>query len=346
MGVVVFVGTAKGAFTLRSEDRRSWDISGPLFPGWKITTSDRSADGTFFVGTSSYVYGAAIHRSDNMVDFQQIEAGPKYSDGGDRTLNQIWKLDCSSSTFYAGVDEAGLFRSTDGGSQWKPVDGLNDHPTRAKWFPGNGGLCAHSLLVEPARERLHCGISAVGVFRSDDAGETWQTRNDGVRVIIEDQDHKDIGFCVHALAQDPDAPDHIWRQEHTGMFRSRDGGDTWQAIEDGLPSTFGFPIVRDHSSRNLYSFPLDKDEYRMPADGHFAVYRSTDDGDSWEPRGSGLPQRFYAGVLRGAMDTDHDGGVYVGSTAGTVHTSHDHGESWQTVEAILPRILTVDVYQD
>ncbi|MCA8942802.1 MAG: exo-alpha-sialidase, partial [Planctomycetes bacterium] len=156
----------------------------------------------------------------------------------------------------------------------------------------------------------------------------------------------DIGFCVHGLVHDPDDRDRIWRQEHTGMFRSTDGGESWHAIEEGLPSTFGFPIVRDHSSRALFSFPLDKDEYRLPAEGRFRVYRSRNDGDSWEPLEKGLPTNFYAGVLRGAMATDHDGGVYVGSTAGTVHITTDGGESWQNLEATLPRILSVDVYPE
>ncbi|MCA8959025.1 MAG: exo-alpha-sialidase, partial [Planctomycetes bacterium] len=158
MSAVVIIGTAKGAFVLRPDATRAhWSIEGPLFRGWKVTASSRSQDGTYFLGTASFVYGAAIHRSKDLSEFRHVEAGPRYPDGGDRKLNQIWKLDCSHDAYYAGVDEAGLFRSTDGGESWEPLSGLNDHPSRAKWFPGNGGLCAHSLLIDDARRRIHCG---------------------------------------------------------------------------------------------------------------------------------------------------------------------------------------------
>ena len=189
----------------------------------------------------------------------------------------------------------------------------------------------------------------MGVFRTEDGGVRWIPKNNGVQIIIPDKDHPDIGVCVHALVQDPENPDTIWQQNHRGMYRSMDGGDSWQSIQNGLPSTFGFPLVRDPHSGFLFCFPLHSDEYRLPVDGKCLIYRSRDRGDSWEPMGEGLSsKRFYAGVLRSAMDIDglDPCGLYFGTTSGTVHTSNDGGESWQTLPYTLPRILTVRVFQE
>ncbi|MEE8143053.1 MAG: exo-alpha-sialidase [Planctomycetota bacterium] len=351
MGVVAIVGTVKGAFVLRSDSgRKSWKIEGPIFKGWKVTAAAQDPQGNHIWATASDVYGAALQRSKDLENWQQIENGPKYPEGGERKLKEIWRVVCEGDTFYAGVDEAGLFRSADGGEKWEPVPALNDHPTRSAWFPGNGGLCALSVIIDPKNpQRLWCGISAVGVFRSDDGGASWSCKNDGVKVIIEDKEHKDIGYCVHALAHDPDDANRIWRQEHTGMYRTTDGADTWQAIENGLPSGFGFPIVIDRNTKDIYAVPLEKDEYRFPIEGKLKVYRSRNAGDSWEPLSKGLPQeRFYAGVLRSAMAVDNGSpsGVYVGTTAGTVHVSNDGGESWQTLPCTLPRILCMSTFQE
>jgi hypothetical protein len=350
MGVLVVVGTLKGAFLFRSnEDRSDWSVEGPLFKGWKVTAFARAEDGEYLAATASDVYGPAIHRSRDLVEWSQIEAGPAWPEGGERKLNQIWTLLPHEDTWWAGVDVAGLFRSTDRGETWQSVEGLNEHPTRAGWFPGAGGLCAHALLVDPKNpSRVWTGISAVGVFRSDDGGAEWRPKNNGVPVIMEDQENQDIGFCVHALVADPDDADLIYRRDHLGMFRSHNGGDTWERIENGLPSTFGFPLVMDRKTKTLYAFPLESDEYRMPADGRFEVYRSRDGGDSWQPLSNGLPSPAYMGVLRHAMAVDEldPCGVYVGTTAGTVHASADGGESWTDLPATLPRVLTVQAFQE
>jgi len=374
--VQAIVGTDKGAFLLRSDDSRSdWEIEGPLFKGWKVTASLRDQRGRFIVATASDVYGAAIHVSDDLKEWRQIENGPAWPkasssnggagsaagsgdseghSGGDsgsedgRKLNQIWTIVSAGDRLYAGVDVAGLFASDDGGESWSPVDGLNEHETRAAWYPGAGGLCAHVILVDPHRpERVWCGISAVGVFRTDDGGATWQTKNDGIPVVIEDKTHKDVGRCVHGLVADPDDPDRIYRREHIGMFRSSDGGDSWERIENGLSSWFGFPIVMDRPTKTIFVIPLESDEYRLPPGGSLQVYRSRDGGDSWESASAGLPDRnAYTGVLRGAMDTDGFGGVYFGTTSGTIHVSTNHGDSWTTLPAMLPRILSVRVFPD
>ena len=350
MSVSVIIGTEKGAFIARSDDRRSaWSIEGPLFKGWKVTASARSPSGKYFAATTSFVYGAAIQAGNDLRTWRQIEHGPAYPEGGDRKLNQIWTIECGPSRHYAGVDTAGLFSSDDDGETWQPVSGLNDHPSRRAWAPGAGGLAAHAVLVDPRnRDRVWCGISAVGVWRSDDGGATWTPRNDGVRCMLEDKEFPGIGYCVHGLAQDPDDANSIYRQDHSGMYLTRDGGDSWQRNENGLPSWFGFPIAADARTGTLFAFPMESDEYRMPVDGRFRVYRSGDRGASWEPLTRGLPEHpSYASVLRGAMavDTLDPAGVYVGSTSGEVFVSADAGDSWRQLPCILPRILSVSAYE-
>ncbi len=349
MNVTVLVGTLKGAFVFRSSAARlDWSIDGPLFKGWKVTASERLPDGSFLVATASDVYGPALHRTRDFREWSQVERGPAWPQDSGRKLNQVWRLAAGHGRVFAGVDEAGLFVSEDGGASWAPVEGLNEHETRAGWFPGAGGLCAHAILLDPEDgDRIWCGISAVGVFRSDDGGATWNPRNEGVRVIIEDQVQKDIGFCVHGLAQDPRDADTIYRQDHAGMYLTRNGGDTWESAEHGLSSGFGFPIAVDRRSGRLYAIPLETDEFRMPPDGALRVFRSADRGGSWQPLTNGLPQSHaYMGVLRGALETDSldPGGVYFGTTSGTVHFSSDGGDSWRTLPCVLPRVLSVSAF--
>jgi BNR/Asp-box repeat len=352
MGVVVLAGTEKGGFVCRSgPDRKRWEIEGPLFKGWKVTASTRAPSGRYLLATTSQVYGAALHASTNLTDWRQIDRGPAYPSGGDRKLNQIWTFKpCNGRRLFAGVDEAGLFFSDNDGETWHAVTGLNDHPSRKSWFPGAGGLCAHAILTHPKRpDEVWCGISAVGAWRSDDGGHTWTPRNEGVRCMAPDKDFPGIGYCVHGLVQDPDDPDTIYRQDHSGMYRTRNSGASWERNENGLPSWFGFAIAMHTSSRTLFSFPLESDEYRLPVGGQCRVYRSRTRGDSWEPLGSGLPGgAYYGSVLRGAMAVDDcdPAGVYVGTTAGDLFISTDAGESWQTLPCRLPRVLSVAAYTE
>jgi hypothetical protein len=347
--VLVIVGTEKGGFLCRSDAaRQQWAIEGPIFKGWKVTASARTAAGKYLLGTASQVYGTALHASTDLAGWRQIEKSPAYPEGGERKLNQIWTIHVRPGRFFAGVDTAGLFSSDDDGETWQPVSGLNEHPTRPTWFPGAGGLCAHVVLTHPERpNQIYCGMSAVGVWRSDDGGATWMPKNEGVRNLIPEQKADGIGYCVHGLAQDPDDLDVLYRQDHTGMYRSRNGGDGWERIENGLPSWFGFPITVHAASRTLFSFPMESDEYRLPVEGKCRIYRSRNGGDSWEAVSAGLPTGpYYGSVLRNALAVDalEPAGVYVGSTSGDMFVSADGGDSWQSLGCRLPRILSVAAY--
>ncbi len=347
MAVVVGIGTVKGAWFARSEDRRSWSISGPHQRGWEVTAFGRSPGGDYLLGTGSTWYGAAIHRSPDLEEWEQVVAGPAYEADGGRKLERIWSFATAGARIFAGVAEAGLFWSDDDAATWHPVDALNDHATRDRWQPGLGGLALHRIVVDPNDpERIWVAISAVGVFATADGGNTWELRNNGVEIAAPG-DEDDIGYCVHCIVPDPANPDRMWRQEHRGLFRTTNGGVDWERIQEGIPgSGFGFPIVRDHHTGRLFVVPLESDEYRTPVDGNLAVYVSDDDGDHWVASARGLPtEPAYVGVLRGAMDGDGlpAAGVYFGTTGGEVYWSTDRGESWSRLPMTVPRIAAVKV---
>ncbi|MDE2763915.1 MAG: exo-alpha-sialidase [Gemmatimonadota bacterium] len=348
MGVRLLVGTAKGGFWVTSDDRSEWEVAGPFFKGWKVTAGLRLRDGSFVAAVASDIYGPAIFLSPDGDEWEQVADGPAYPDGDDRRLRQIWTLRENRGKVYAGVQDAGVFTSGDGGRSWQPVPGLNEHETRGGWMPGAGGLCCHAFLFDRGNpDRMWCGISAVGVFRTDDGGASWIPKNRGVYWAHEHEEFKEIGHCVHGLAQDPGDPGRIYRQDHSGMYRSRDGGELWEKNENGLATAFGFPIVLDRASRYLFAVPLEADQYRLPVGGALKVVRSTDGGDSWHTASEGLPaEHAYGGVLRGAMAVDdlEPGGVYMGTTSGTLHVSRDLGESWTNLAVSLPRVLHVSAW--
>jgi hypothetical protein len=381
MGVVVIVGTDKGGVLIRSDEaREQWDPGELSFRGWRVTAATRDPGGRTYLAVALESFGCAILASDDLESWEQLEAAPRYEPGergnldhnrtitfnmiefnesvssskplglyADRHVDQIWKLHSAGDVLYAGVSEAGLFRSDDRGKSWQPVRGLNDHETQPDWTPGFGGLCLHSVLTDPRDpERLWVGISSSGVFRSDDGGSSWKSKNDGVT--------KAEAFCVHGLAQDPHDADRIYRQDHQGMYRSLDGGDSWERIENGLPlgqltsggeSAFGFPVVVDPHTGAAYAFPLEGDDFRYPFDGRVRVYRTRDGGESWEGLDRGLPSEpRYTNVLRGAMAVDglDPCGVYVGTTSGHVFASRGGGDSWIELPCTLPKILCVEAF--
>jgi hypothetical protein len=350
MTVAIAVGTVKGLFVLRSNAKRDeLRIEGPCLKGWKVSALCRAPGGGYFAATSSFVYGPTIHHSSDLANWKQLAAQPAYSESSGFKLNEIWKLTVAGERVYAGVDEAGLFMSEDRGASWRLVEGLTAQSHRKNWFPGFGGLCCHSILVDPRRpRRIVVGISAVGVFRSDDDGVTWRSKSDGVEIIMPDADHSEIGWCVHALKADPADPDRLFRQDHRGVYVSTDAGDHWTRAEHGLESSFGFPLAVDPRSRSVFIAPMESDEYRIPKDGRLAVYRSDDGAASWVRKDHGLPSNFHHGVLRGAMDVDglDPCGVYLGTTGGSVHWSNDRGESWRAIDGLLPRVMCVSAFAD
>jgi hypothetical protein len=340
---MIIVGTEKGGYVLEGSGA-SWEVVGPMFPGWKVTALGRGPDGAHLAAVASTWFGAAVQRSEDLDSWEQIVDGPAFDEGTGRKLNQIWTFHTDGDRVWAGVEEAALFRSEYGGSSWEPVTGLNDHRTRESWFPGGGGLCAHRVLTSTGG-RVWVGVSAAGVFRSFDGGETFEPANYGVpNIAYPGEDEAEVGYCVHSLAQDPDRPDVIWRQDHMGVFRTEDGGGSWERIESGLPAAFGFVMVRDGASGRLFVVPLEADVNRLPIDGRLMAYCSEDDGDSWRPAGTGWSdQPQFTSVLRGAVDADQQGLVAFGTTGGRIWLTEDAGDHWRELGISLPRILALKV---
>lgn len=332
------IGTSKGGYIL---DRDLRVEQGPTFPGWKVTAWGTHPDGSVIAALASNWFGASLQRSMDLTTWEPIADGPTFGEA--MPLKQIWTLHTAGDgVVLAGVEEAGLFTSPDAGTTWSPVPALNEWPGREGWTPGLGGLGAHHVITNG--DRWWVGISAVGVFRSDDAGVTFAKVDGGVTAAVPATDTTEAGMCVHSIAIDPNRPDHVWRQDHSGVYRTTDAGATWARIEDGLPSRFGFPIRRDAASGRLFVVPMESDENRITAEGRFRVFHSDDDGETWHVSGSGWPARpSFDTVLRGAMAADGDGTVVLGSTGGNVWVTRDAGDTWRQVDVQLPRILSVAI---
>lgn len=375
MPVSLIVGTPKGAAVLSSKDRRNWE-SEFVLRGWPVTASARDDKGRTYVAVNSPNFGVALFVSDNLKDWKQLESAPRYRPedrgnpehhrlvakedfagilkGGGRFVDQIWTLHFAHGALYAGVSEAGLFVSRDRGESWQSIDGFNEQPNRETWAPGFGGLGAHTILSDAKNpNRMWVGVSAAGLFRTDDGGKTWQPKNKGVNPAV-DSAPASTGQCVHSVAHDPKNANVMFRQEHRGVHRSDDGGDSWQVIEDGLPVTelsdghhcsFGFPSVMDLKSGQVFVVPLDGDNFRFPRGGQLAVYR-TKNGRTWEPLTNGLPKDCFTAVLRGSLSADQldPGGLYFGTASGVIYGSDNLGESWREVASGLPRIMSVEAY--
>lgn len=371
METTLVVGTTKGAAIIRSSGNRSkWHFDGLALQGWKVTAATRDPGGRTYLGVSQDIYGTAIVVSDDLKEWRQLEQSLTYAPGtpgnevhnrivgaevpvGDydtsqRHVDQIWKLHAVRDEIYAGVSEAGIFRSTDRGESWNPVEGLNNHPSRDGWEPGAGGLCAHTFIAdERDADRFWVGISAAGVFRTDDGGKTWVPKNDGI--------DQAFGICVHSLAHDPMDADVIYRQDHRGVYITHNGGDSWTRAEDGLPvgklsddheCSFGFASAFDIASGTAFVIPLNGDALRFPRDGELAVYSTGDGGKVWTRHRNGLPDNMYDSILRGALAVDGGtpGGVYFGTSSGAVFASNDLGDTWQELASNLPRVLTVGAF--
>ncbi len=354
MEVSILVGTRKGLFLLRGhEGRRRWRLEGPLLAGWEVmhAVQDRR-DGTLYCCTSTYAYGATVHRSsDGGATWERAEEIGLPKESG-LTLERTWHLRPGHPSrpheLWLGAAPGALLRSQDGGRTFQAVAGVLFHPTRERWQPGAGGMCCHSIQIHPADpDTLVIAISAAGAFRSEDGGHTWAPINRGVVADFLPDPYPEVGHCVHKLLLHPRRPERLWQQNHCGVYRSDDGGETWVRLdENGLPSRFGFPIVvHPRDPDTAYVIPEEADVNRVAAGGRLGVYRTRDAGASWQLVADGLPCPAWTGVLREAAASDElePAGIYFGTQSGSVYVSPDEGDTWIEAARQLPPVLSVEV---
>jgi photosystem II stability/assembly factor-like uncharacterized protein len=385
-GVRILVGTRKGAFILTSDGaRKRWEVTGPHFGGWEVYHLKGSpADpNRLYASQSSGWFGQIIQRSSDGGRTWEVPGGEKIpapydppasvsnrfvydsspETGKPMTTHQwydgtphpwefkrVWHLEPSLTdpdTVYAGVEDAALFRSTDGAKSWQELAGLRGHPSGPSWQPGAGGMCLHTIILDPENAgRIFIAISAAGTFRTDDAGRTWRPINRGLRSDYIPDPQAEVGHCVHRIAMHPSRPRVLFMQKHWDVMRSDDAGETWREVSGNLPSDFGFPIeVHAHEPETIYVVPITSDSLHYPPDGRLRVYRSRTGGGEWEALTAGLPQRHcYVNVLRDAMAADalDPCGVYFGTTGGQVYASADGGDHWAPIVEHLPAVVSVE----
>jgi len=364
--VRVLVGTRKGGFILTSDAKREkWEINGPLFAGWEIYHINGSPlnPDRLYASQSSSWFGQVIQRSDdggktwapvgNEFAYDGVPGTHQFYDGTQHPweFTRVWFLKPSPTdpeTVFAGVEDAAIFRSGDGGGSWQELPGLREAKGHL-WQPGAGGMCLHKILIDPRdANRMFVAISAAGAFRTTDGGETWQPINKGLKSQYELPDSEaDVGHCVHSIAMHPSRPDVLFMQKHWDVMRSDNCGDSWYEVSGNLPTDFGFPIaVHSHEPDTVYVVPIKSDSEHFPPDGKLRVYRSRNGGQEWQALTDGLPQEnSYVNVLRSALAVDalDPCGVYFGTTGGALYASSDSGDRWSAIVRELPAILSVEV---
>jgi len=365
-GVRVLVGTRKGAFILTSDEKREkWDVTEPIFPGWEIYHVKGSPVDTnrLYASQSSGWFGQLIQRSDdggktweamnNEFVYDGVPGTHQWYDGTQHPweFKRVWHLEPSLTdpdTVYAGVEDAALFRTVDGGKSWHELSGLRNAKGNL-WQPGAGGMCLHTIILDKGNpDRIFVAISAAGAFRTDDGGNTWRPINEGLISPFELPDPEaTVGHCVHSIAMHPSQPDVLFMQKHWDVMRSDNTGELWHEVSRNLPSDFGFPIeVHAHEPETIYVVPIKSDSHHFPPEGKLRVYRSRTGGNEWEALTQGLPQSdCYVNVLRDAMAVDslESCGVYFGTTGGQVYVSPDGGDTWTAIVRDLPAVLSVEV---
>ncbi len=364
--VRVLVGTRKGAFVLTSDGKRErWDVTGPHFGGWEIYHLKGSPvdPNRLYASQSSSWFGQLIQRSNdggqtwepvgNKFVYDGVPGTHMWYDGTPHPweFKRVWHLEPSLTdpdTVYAGVEDAALFRTTDGGQTWHELSGLRGHGSGSKWQPGAGGMGLHTIILDPSNpDRMFIAISAAGAFRTDDGGQTWRPINRGLKSKYLPDPNVETGFCVHRLAMHPSRPGVLFMQLHWNVMRTDDAGELWHNIGGNLPTDFGFPIeVHAHEPDTVYVVPIKSDSEHYPPDAKLRVYRSRRGGNEWEALTNGLPQsNCYVNVLRDAMAVDSldKCGVYFGTTGGQVYASADAGDNWTPIVRDLPAVVSVEV---
>jgi photosystem II stability/assembly factor-like uncharacterized protein len=373
--VRVLVGTRKGAFVLTSDGKRQkWEVNGPHFAGWELyhVKGSPADPNRIYASQSSGWFGQQVQRSSD--GGQTWEAvGNKFVYEGEAGTHQwydgtphpwefkrVWHFEPSlqdPDTVYAGVEDAALFQSTDGGQNWQEISGLRHHGTGPKWQPGAGGMCLHTIMIDPGNpQRMYIAISAAGAFRTDDGGKNWKPINKGLHSQYIPDPDAEVGHCVHRIAMHPSRPGVLFMQKHWDVLRSDNAGDLWQEVNGNLPAEsgaadarrgFGFVIdVHAHEPETIYVVPIKSDSEHFPHEGKLRVYRSRTGGNEWEALTNGLPQNdCYVNVLRDAMAVDSldKCGIYFGTTGGQVYASADAGDSWNAIVHDLPAVLSVEV---
>jgi photosystem II stability/assembly factor-like uncharacterized protein len=376
--VMVFVGTRKGGFIFSTDAaRKKWQVSDMHFKSWNTMHMRMDPrDRRLHAAVDHVIYGPTTHYSDDFgktwTQAKQVpaitrpsksgrpastveeafrsESGESFKDTPE-TMIKVWNItpgrESEPDVLYAGAQPASLFVSKDRGETWTLNEALYDHPHRGQWNPGAGGLCLHTILLDPTNpQRMYIAVSAAGCYRTDDGGLTWSPHNKNVHACFMPDQFPEYGQCVHKMALHPSDPNVIFQQNHCGVYRSDNAGEDWVDIGEGkLPAKFGFPIaVHPTEPRTIYIALEESDEYRMSVNGRFSVWRSRNAGESWEMMTKGLPENAHLVVLREAMATDtfEDAGIYVGTNTGQLFYSRDSGDSWEILADFLPPILSVE----
>ena len=331
-----------GQIIQRSDDGgKTWHQPGTP-PGEPTTTPDGMPKGE----SNKFVYDTSTETGKPLTTHQWYDGTPHPWE-----FKRVWHLEPSLTdpdTVYAGVEDAAFFRSTDGGKTWHELAGLRGHGSGPFWQPGAGGMCLHTILLDPGNpDRIFIAISSAGAFRTDDAGKTWRPINRGLHSLYIPDPTAEVGHCVHRIAMNPSRPNVLFMQKHWDVMRSDDAGESWQEISGNLPTDFGFPIdVHAHEPNTIYVVPIKSDSEHFPPDGKLRVYRSRTGGNEWEALTKGLPQSdCYVNVLRDAMAVDSldKCGVYFGTTGGQVYASADGGDNWAPIVRDLPAVVSVEV---
>jgi hypothetical protein len=355
-GTIALAGTRKGLWIGTSDEARTaWSWSGPHFPMeevYSVLIDRRGSTPRLFAGCSSSWFGPQVRRSDDLgKTWEETPNGAiRFPDDTGATLARVWQLQpgVEDGVVWAGTEPGAVFKSTDNGETFELVRGLWDHPHRPEWNEGFGGQAFHTVLPHPSDgQSVLAALSTGGVYRTSDGGSSWSPANKGIKAefMPGERNYPEFGQCVHKVARDPIDPDRLFLQNHGGVYRSDDGGDSWQDIAPGLPSEFGFAMItHPHATNTAFNFPIADAGARWPVDGKARVCRTTDGGESWEQLGEGaLPDGFYAAVMRDAMcaDDHETAGLYFGGRNGAVWCSPDEGSTWQEIHKDLPDVMVV-----